>query len=108
MSSGISLTSPDIITLDLSNYGSNWTGSSGIYSTSGITLTDTDPRVSISDGDIVMDGVSLKDTLQGIQERLSILSPKPELLDNFEALKQAYEHYKTLEALCMNAEKPDN
>jgi len=51
------------------------------------------------DADIVMNGVSLKDLLNGITDRLSILQPKPELLEKYDNLRQAYEHYKTLEAL---------
>lgn len=46
-----------------------------------------------------MNGVSLKDLLNGITDRLSILQPKPELLEKYDNLRQAYEHYKTLEAL---------
>jgi hypothetical protein len=46
-----------------------------------------------------MNGVSLKDTLNAISDRLAVLQPKPELLAKYEALQQAYDHYKTLEAL---------
>jgi 4-hydroxy-L-threonine phosphate dehydrogenase PdxA len=49
--------------------------------------------------DIIMNGVSLKDTLNAISDRLAVLQPKPELLAKYEALQQAYNHYKTLEAL---------
>ena len=40
-----------------------------------------------------------------IQDRLAILTPKPELLEKYEALKQAYDHYRMLEALCMDSAK---
>ena len=49
--------------------------------------------------DIVMNNISLKDMLNGITDRLAILQPKPELLEKYENLRQAYDHYKTLEAL---------
>jgi hypothetical protein len=49
--------------------------------------------------DLIMNGVSLKGILDGITDRLSILQPKPELLTKYENLREAYEHYKTLEAL---------
>lgn len=49
--------------------------------------------------DLIINGVSLKDILNGITDRLSILQPKPELLAKYENLREAYEHYKTLEAL---------
>lgn len=49
--------------------------------------------------DLVINGVKLTDILNGITDRLAILQPKPELLEKYENLRQAYEHYKTLEAL---------
>jgi len=52
------------------------------------------------EGDIKIKGVSIMETLQKIEKRLNILVPNPEKLEHFEALKKAYEHYKTLEALC--------
>lgn len=51
------------------------------------------------DADLVINGVKLSDILNGITDRLAILQPKPELLEKYENLRQAYEHYKTLEAL---------
>jgi len=51
------------------------------------------------DADLVINGVKLTDILNGITDRLSILQPKPELLEKYENLREAYEHYKTLEAL---------
>lgn len=43
---------------------------------------------------------SLFGMISKIEERLSILVPDPAKLKQFEALKQAYENYKTLEAIC--------
>lgn len=51
-------------------------------------------------GDIKLKGRSLNKILDSIERRLGILVPDPEKLEHFEALKKAYEHYKTLEALC--------
>jgi hypothetical protein len=34
-----------------------------------------------------------------VNERLGILVPNPKLLEKYDALREAYEHYKTLEAL---------
>ena len=51
------------------------------------------------DADLVINGVKLGDILNGITDRLAILQPKPELLEKYENLRQAYDHYKTLEAL---------
>jgi len=52
-------------------------------------------------GNVTINGQNLSETLRSIQDRLAILIPDPKLLDKYEALKQAYEHYKTLEALCV-------
>jgi hypothetical protein len=64
-------------------------------------------QVKITENDITIGNVSLKDTLQAIQDRLAILVPDPKRLEEFAALKQAYEHYKTLEALCCPTENKD-
>lgn len=40
--------------------------------------------------------------LDAINERLAILQPNPEHLEKYEALRNAYEHYKTLERLIKN------
>ena len=42
-----------------------------------------------------------------MEQRLSILVPDPEKLEKFEALKKAYEHYKTMEALCFPNDKEE-
>jgi hypothetical protein len=49
--------------------------------------------------DIVINGVSLSKSIATINKRLLIVEPKKELLDKYEALQEAYDHYKTLEAL---------
>ena len=56
------------------------------------------------EADILFNGVSVKDTLAKIQERLAILVPDPALLEKYEALQVAYEQYKLLEALCQDAD----
>jgi hypothetical protein len=78
----------------------------------GYTLnnTITPPSVNIStDGidmaagtDIKIDGKSLKEFMKKMEQRLAILVPDPKKLEKFEALKKAYEHYKTMESLCFD------
>jgi len=51
-------------------------------------------------GDVKIKGVSIAKVLEDIQKRLAILVPDPAKLEHFAALKKAYDHYKTLEALC--------
>ena len=60
-----------------------------------------------ADADITIGGRSMKKLLEGIEHRLGILVPDPKKLERYEALKQAYEHYKTLEALCNEEPKTD-
>lgn len=99
-------------TIDLSNMGGGSGGMYDITSTLNDTITLTglnDPWTSVNNdlnvcGDIKVDGVSLKDWMQTVNQRLLILEPKPELQAKYAALQQAYEHYKTLEALLHNAD----
>lgn len=58
--------------------------------------------------DIAIDGKSLKDFMEKVEQRLAILTPNIEKLEHFQALREAYEHYKTLEALCIMPKKDDN
>ena len=52
------------------------------------------------DGDITVQGRSMRDWMSAVDKRLAILVPDPEKLKQFEALQKAYQHYKMLEALC--------
>ena len=77
--------------------------------------TTTTPSVNISsDGidmaagtDIKVDGKSLKEFMSKMEERLAILIPDPKKLEQFAALKKAYEHYKLMEQLCQDPPKED-
>jgi len=51
------------------------------------------------EGDLKVGGVSIKKSLEAINDRLAILQPNPEKLEKYEALRKAYEHYKLLEKL---------
>jgi hypothetical protein len=53
-------------------------------------------------GDLKVDGKSLKEFMTKMEQRLAILVPDPKKLEKFEALKKAYEHYKTMESLCFD------
>jgi hypothetical protein len=63
---------------------------------------------AIFEGDIKWKGRSLGDMFTTIEKRLAILTPDPAKLKHFEALQKAYDHYKTLEALCEVPEKKDD
>ena len=91
--------------------GANGTwGYSSITSSNPIATYDNKLHVkgdTLIDGDLKVDGVSFKETIETINKRLAILQPNPEKLKHFEALQKAYEHYKTLEALCELPKKED-
>ena len=118
----------DTITIDTSNmYSSNTitlpsssytTGSNGQFyttGTGGYTISNTSPTVNISNTgidmaagtDITVDGKSLKTFINKMEERLAILVPDPKKLEQFAALKKAYEHYKLMESLCQEPPKED-
>jgi hypothetical protein len=96
------------------------TGGNGTYyntnGTNWATTTATNPYVTVGtstsaalkvsgdadiQGNLKVNGVDIGNMLAKIQDRLAILVPDPARLDKYEALKQAYEHYKILEALCV-------
>ncbi len=98
------------------NTGIGIGGSGGIYNTttSGYTWTQpytptvniTNDGVAVQQGaDIKIGNRSMKEFMIKVEERLAILVPDPERLEKFESLKRAYEHYKTMEALCFPDEK---
>ena len=94
-----------ITTINNINSNSLWT-----TGTSGYTFNNTPNTVSINTTgidmaagtDIKIDGKSLKEFMKKMEQRLSILVPDPAKLEKFEALKKAYEHYKTMESLCFD------
>ena len=86
----------------------NW-GFTGITQPSSSAVHINEDGISMGeDADLTIGGQSLKEFMEGVSRRLAILIPDPELLEEFEALKQAYEHYKTLEALCVSGRKNDD
>lgn len=57
-------------------------------------------------GAVKIQGVDIGEALNKINQRLAILIPDPKLLDKYSALQEAYDHYKTLEALCVEQTVP--
>jgi hypothetical protein len=115
-----SITAPSVTTINSINSGHYTIGSAG---TSGQFYTSTGtsgnwnnpPTVNISNTgidmksgtDIKIDGKSLKQFMDKMEERLAILVPDPAKLEKFEALKKAYEHYKLMESLCQELPKEE-
>ena len=77
--------------------GTNWTTAAKTTMQGQLQLDGANP-------DIIINGKSMVTWMQKVEQRLSILEPKPELLAKYEALQQAYDHYKTLEALLHGTE----
>lgn len=50
----------------------------------------------------------ISDRLKTVEDRLAILVPDPDKLEKWEALKEAYNHYKSLEALIGNPKEEDD
>ena len=113
MTSGY-ITSPTVTTTSIPGgiYQHSWTTGTGGYTLgSGVSVTPATVHINTDGidikegGDIKVDGVSLKEFMTKMEQRLAILVPDPERLEKFEALKKAYEHYKTMESLCFPEEK---
>ena len=100
--SGMNGTSGAYLTSNTAS-GTSWiTNNTSPWSISGPS-SNTGLKVSGNaefEGDVKIKGVSIAETLETINKRLAILVPDPAKLEHFAALKKAYEHYKTLEALC--------
>ena len=90
-------TSPYIFSTNNTNIGTI-TGPAGLHVTSDAEF----------DGDIKWKGRSLGDLLTTIEKRLAILTPDPAKLEHYESLQKAYQHYKTLEALCETPSKKED
>jgi hypothetical protein len=96
-----------ITTINNISNNSQWTTGTGGYTFTNAVVPQT---VNISNtgidmaagADITVDGKSLKEFMKKMEQRLAILVPDPKKLEKFEALKKAYEHYKTMESLCFD------
>ena len=84
-------------------YVSNGTGSSNWSNATTMTAKGK-LKVEGEEADIFINGKSLSDWMSAVEQRLSILRPKTELLEKYSALQEAYEHYKTLERLLYDQE----
>jgi hypothetical protein len=98
-----------ITTIGNINSNSTWaTGNSGYTISNGNwntpnTVSINNTGIDMAEGtDIKIDGQSLKEFMKKMEQRLAILVPDPKKLEKFEALKKAYEHYKTMESLCFD------
>lgn len=88
-----------------SGNGTNYTWNT----TTAPTVTLGNTGIDMAAGtDIKIDGKSLKNFMDKMEERLAILVPDPAKLERFEALKKAYDHYKLMEKLCQEIPKEED
>jgi hypothetical protein len=74
------------------------TGSNSVWTTSGAdNWYAKQAKVSITDSDLVIDGLSLRDFMKTVNERLAVMVPNPELEKEFEELKECADRYRELE-----------
>lgn len=84
---------------------------SGNLAGNGVTLANTVLQVGtngtttwglsgsyVSHGDLEV----IRKDLQAIKARLCILEPNPEQMEKFQALRDAYDHFKCMERLCVD------
>lgn len=84
------------------------TNTNGYVSNYPSTVNISNTGIDMAAGtDITVDGKSLKEFMNKMEERLAILVPDPKKLEQFAALKKAYEHYKLMESLCQEPPKED-
>ena len=88
-------TSVGLGNVTISNGGTGW--ASQPYSLPDNTTTYKSNVVF--EGDVKIKGRNLAEVLDTICDRLAILTPDTKKLEKYAALKKAYDHYKTLEAL---------
>jgi len=55
------------------------------------------PKVEITDKDLVIDGLSLRDFMHAVNERMAIMVPNPKLEQEFEELRALADQYRELE-----------
>ena len=108
--SGFNGTSGSYITANTAS-GTSWiTNNTSPWSISG---PSSSPGLKVNgdaefEGKVMINGRNISEFMETISKRLAILVPDPDKLEHFAALKKAYEHYKTLEALCQMPKEESN
>ena len=90
-------------------------GGSSLGITSGISAPTWSPTLNVpvsgkmelrgDQADIVINGVSLNDTLQTIQDRLNMLQPNREVEQEWDQLRELGEQYRKLEKKLIEKQK---
>lgn len=84
----------DILSIGINDFGNyNYTNGSGHLTGGSGHLT----RKMQIDGDLEIDGVSMKEFMKTVNERLNMLTPNPKLEGEWEELKALGDQYRALE-----------
>jgi hypothetical protein len=77
------------------------------WSTTNTLNVPTSGRMELrgNQADIVINGVSLNDTLRSIQDRLNMLRPNRELEEDWDQLRELGEQYRDLEKQLMEKQR---
>jgi hypothetical protein len=94
---GSGVTNPSPVYVSTGTGSSNWSNATTMTAKGKL-------KVEGEEADIFINGKSLSDWMSAVEQRLSILQPRPELQEKYQALQAAYEHYKTLERLLYEQE----
>ena len=76
-----------------------WT--SGLFAIGDHNISSGSINLQGPDADVIVNGVSLNDTLRGIQQRLNLLRPNPEMEAQWDELRELGQRYRELEQQCM-------
>ena len=98
----------DVITITANpNAHPGYLYSSSIDTINDLSWTQPSNKMTLKgdDADIEINGVSLVQTLQGLQDRLNILRPNADLESRWEELRQVRERYQQLEQEILEKEQ---
>ena len=101
----------DIITITANpNVSPGYLYTSSISGIGDGAWTSPSPTLTLNgeDADIKINGVSLTETLKGLQDRLNILRPNADLESRWDELRQVRERYKQLEQEILEKERAWN
>ncbi len=95
---GATSTSGPVYTIGVNGTSATDVWTNTAWSTAPVTISQ---KATIDlkgdDADVIINGVSLSKTLEGIQERLGLLEMNPALENEFDELRAAANHYRELE-----------
>ena len=87
-------TAGQTLTLNAGGTSPIWTNTTYPSSPHAAITANGKLRLNGNNADIEINGEKLSDWMKTVNQRLAILQPKAHLKEKYEALQQAYDHYK--------------